>query len=46
MKKALTFNEKMSTLNEMDEGLKKKTEIPKSYGIPRNILSTIIKEQE
>lgn len=40
MKNALTMEEKVTILNEVDEGLEKKSEIAKTYGIFQSTLST------
>ncbi|XP_054281926.1 tigger transposable element-derived protein 6-like [Macrosteles quadrilineatus] len=44
--KTLTHDEKRRVIKAVDEGLKKKSEIAKEFGIPPNTLSTIMKNRE
>lgn len=44
--KTLTFAEKVAAIQEVEKGLKKKSEIAKDFGIPPNTLSTYLKNKE
>lgn len=44
-KKPLSLEEKQSILSDVDDGIKKKSEIAAKYGIPRSTLSTILKNR-
>lgn len=44
--KTLTYTEKAVIIQEVEKGIKKKSEIAKEFGIPANTLSTILKNKE
>ncbi|UYV67566.1 hypothetical protein LAZ67_5001237 [Cordylochernes scorpioides] len=44
--KTLTLAEKIAAIKEIEMGIKKKSDIAKDFGIPRNTLSTYLKNKE
>ncbi|UYV80385.1 hypothetical protein LAZ67_19000038 [Cordylochernes scorpioides] len=44
--KTLTLAEKIAAIKEVEMGMKKKSDIAKDFGIPRNTLSTYLKNKE
>lgn len=44
--KTLTLAEKIAVINEVEKGLKKKSQIAKDFGIPATTLSTFLKNKE